>query len=519
VLPVLCGCGSKIGPILGKTDRPREVPLDRSVVWGEARPANDAALLRLGPFDRMGAIPAVEAVSDSALREGPYYRLDDEVYSDGRYDYYRLYTSFGIYDVTSQTLLARRIREVGITAELKQLSAVEIGFEAAGQKAIDVVTGPAAGVGRLVGLVSDPEAAFETVGQVPEGLGNMVSTAQGAVSDVYSGVSGIAANGLGEACSGPGCVRRNQLALEDRASDFLRDKIGQTSRVRALRQQYGVDPYTDNQELIEALEEAAWVRTSMDFALDFVPVGVAVPGMGLVSDINGYYGRLSDIASYRDPGESARKTRADIAEIGVSEDVAAALVSNPAYDPAAREALLSALRDMPRVEGRGAFLQAAAMAASPPQALDYAVSAEAFLYVHRHETPLLGFVVAEGLPGAVTKDGRMLAMMPISDRLAWTERNAKALLALSDASRARLGPARLELRLRGPATPRAAAALAGLGYSLRERHVFPEEADKPEEEEPGRFGAFSRFLPDVSGFSGATAAAPSAPRDPLRNRR
>src|SRR5690606_29090109 len=89
--------------------------------------------------------------------------------------------------------------------------------------------------------------------------------------------------------------RLGELAdnLASAATGFIADHIGYSSRREALYARMGIDPYTKNTELIDSLNEVARIETGLGFALNFVPLGYEIPGLGIVSDINRYHGYLN----------------------------------------------------------------------------------------------------------------------------------------------------------------------------------------------------------------------------------
>jgi hypothetical protein len=88
-----------------------------------------------------------------------------------------------------------------------------------------------------------------------------------------------------------------------------------------------------------------------------------------------------------------------------------------------------------------------------------------------HRGGLTQFIMLGGYPFNLTRDGRVVGIMPV-DALAWTETTGKALSdAAADAKR--LVPnARGEVRISGQATAMARQRLKALGWTVVENVKF-----------------------------------------------
>jgi hypothetical protein len=81
------------------------------------------------------------------------------------------------------------------------------------------------------------------------------------------------------------------------------------------------------------------------------------------------------------------------------------------------------------------------------------------------------FVLLGGYPFNVTRQGRIIGVMPI-DALAWTEKIAGVLRGCAADARKLSAGKPVELRITGTATPRARKELQALGWRVVENAKF-----------------------------------------------
>jgi hypothetical protein len=130
--------------------------------------------------------------------------------------------------------------------------------------------------------------------------------------------------------------------------------------------------------------------------------------------------------------------------------------------------MVAALDSMSAVRDRDVFVGRAA--AADGRAIAYVLrrTAELMADDYRKHGGYVRFVSLAAFPYAITRDGRVMALLPI-DALSWTRDTAVGFTAVSN-ERKRIAPkARGELRITGTATAMAKERLAAEGWTVLER--------------------------------------------------
>jgi len=152
-------------------------------------------------------------------------------------------------------------------------------------------------------------------------------------------------------------------------------------------------------------------------------------------------------------------------------DLVEALLVNRNYTPIDMAVLAAALDNMPGVEDRAVFLQRAAQIDTRSLAYFMRRHAEMLKNHQSRGAAFARFVSLGGYPFNVTRDGRILGVMPI-DALAWTETIADVLRICAADARKVSATRQVELRITGTATPRAKRELKALGWRVVENTRF-----------------------------------------------
>jgi hypothetical protein len=154
--------------------------------------------------------------------------------------------------------------------------------------------------------------------------------------------------------------------------------------------------------------------------------------------------------------------------MGVEPEMIEALIVNRNYTPIDIAATVASIDSMTSVGERRLFFNQAQAAKSRELAYFTRKRAE---MLAAHRAGLSQFIMLGGYPFNLTRDGRVVGIMPV-DALAWTENTGKSLNdAAADAKR--LVPnARPEMRITGQATALAKQKLKALGWNVVENVRF-----------------------------------------------
>ncbi len=361
------------------------------------------------------------------------YSIQDPVRSDGLLRLYTLGTPYGDVNVQGDQMLKMRIVELAALRELEKIS----GSESFGKALAEAGLSPLKYTGRLI---TNPA---QTVQDTFSGIGNMF------------GRIGANMNNMGK-------TNENAVA----------SLLGVTEQRRKLATRFGVDPYTDLSPLsakLERLSEAAATGgLTVSGALFVVPgaAGIVVSNLSTANRLGD--AKLEDLARDYTPAQIMDLNRQRLKAMEVEPELIEALLVNRNYTPIDLAATVAALDSMNAVADRRLFFQQAQNANS--RGIAYFTRKRAEM-IAAHGRDLTQFIILGGYPFNLTRDGRVVGIMPV-DALSWTETTSKALSdAAADAKR-RAPNARGELRISGQATALAKQKLKALGWSVVENVRF-----------------------------------------------
>jgi len=367
-------------------------------------------------------------------RVGANYTIRNPVRSDGILRVYVLATPYGDLTVQGDEMLRMRINELNALAALEKVSSSET-------------------FGRALAEAGLSPLKF---------AGQLIMNPIGTVNDTLTGVGAF----FGRLGSGINNAGRTP-------DDAVSSLFGVTDQRRHLAAAYGVDPYTDLPPLATKLEQlsqaAAMGGLVVTGALLAIPGGVATL---VASNLSTAY-KLNNIGI----DELARDyTAAQILDInrkilfdmGVEEGLRERLLANRNYTPIDMAAMVAALESMAAVRDRQVFVARAAAANSRALAYVTRRMAEALANDDRRHGGYVRFVFLAGFPYVLTRDGRVMAIVPI-DILSWTRETAAGFGKVS-ADHKRVAPkARGVLRIAGRATSLAKRQLKAQGWAVLER--------------------------------------------------
>jgi hypothetical protein len=425
-----------------------------------------AAPSKGGQFEKPTTLSASRILPPNLIK-GPYHTVKEKVVSDGYFNSYTIDSQFGTFEVEGYALLETRIGELVALAELDELSSSSVFADAAYKAGKGIVLAPVNIVKKTAKHVSDPQKMKETIQAVPEGAERLFSWVyrQGkrgvtAIGDAFSSSDSNDTDtkkdeqkkSTGEAVSG----------TIDQGSALGLRFIGYTKRQREWFRKLKVNPYTSNETLRDEVMRVAGIETAVGTAFRFVP------GLGLLGELstfNTWYERAEKLSLYEDPDTIGKKNQKELLELGVPEELLTTFLQNKAYNPWTRRFIAASLTAIgSTVKGHDAFIRAANQATNEPSALYFVSIAEALEKRHQ-KTPLQKIVASMYLPAALTKDRTLY--LPLSvDYLFWTEQVAQIFQDFKAQVVKEAPFNKMQVSIRGQATPRAKQALEGLGASV-----------------------------------------------------
>jgi len=373
---------------------------------------------------------AAQLLSPDELR-GPHHTVADAVRTDGYYHEFRITSDFGEFEAAGRTMLAVRLHEIRALAQLDEVSKTAVFLKSAGTSVVNVGRGVAA-------AVTSP-----------------VDTARG----VGSGVKRLGVN-LGR------MTRRtvDSVTSEDPAEEpapggnaavgAAQGVLGVNRAARRWAQKVGVDPYSTNPVLRQALDDFGRVDAAGSIA---TKVFLPIPG------VVGMTATVSDLVWAKDPEELRKINEQRLRDLGVPGGTAQRLFRNSAMTLSNETRLIAALHAL-KLPGAADRVAAAAESRHEREALFHVESAE--LLQQRHaKTPFTGLLTDSLATVAVTADRQAVVLLPI-DWLRWTDTAASTLRDIDARSRKELKATRLLIVLTGKASSLAAREIGAQGWVL-----------------------------------------------------
>jgi len=396
-----------------------------------------AALLGASDYEPLPTFKA-SAILPAQQVKGPLFTVAETVRNDGFLNGFHIDTpEFGSYEVQGRGMLLVRLQEIAALGELQKVSKSEVFLKSAGTSVVNV----GKGVGKAV---TDPVETVEGIGggikRFGVNLGRKGKRAAESVTD-------------DDEEDGKSTGDKTAGAAEGAAYSIF----GVTGAQRRWAQKVGVDPYSSNKVLRDALQGIGKVDAAGGIA---AKVAVPIP-MVLTTTAS-----VSNLVWGKDPEEIRKLLEKQITELGASEEVSKAFFKNDVMTPTHWVRTVTALYAV-KARGSADYVDTAADAKSEREAVFLSESAVMLQKLHA-ESPVEAILTDTRIMIAKTKDGRAIALLP-GDYLPWTEKLAHGSKELGERVRAELGAKSAQIWIQGGVSPRARQELKTLGWGVREK--------------------------------------------------
>jgi hypothetical protein len=298
----------------------------------------------------------------------------------------------------------------------------------------------------------------ETVEGVPGGVGRMFGrVGRSAKRTAEKGKEAVDKDD-DKASPSPGDSKSNaSKAAADATVGAANSVLGVSAGRRRWAQELGVDPYTSNAPLAQALDKVGQIDAAGRFTTKLVP------GMAVLSTV----AKVNTLVYSKPPDELLKHNEARLKAIGATAEQSRDLRLNANIRLSTQTRIVAALDALAGVADRGSFLEPAAAIDSDAGALYYADAAEMLARFHA-TSPLARLVPAQAAAVALTKDGRLVHLLP-ADYVPWTAAVAEAVDVASRRAKEDFASARLEVWISGEASARTKSELATRGWRVEER--------------------------------------------------
>jgi hypothetical protein len=370
---------------------------------------------------------AAAALPDVAS-SGPHYVINDQVENDGFMNFYVITSDYGTFTAQGNTRARGVIREIYAITTLRESSKLQA--LGAGIKDGAVQTFDAAAT-----LVEDP---MGTVEKIPGGMKRLFSNASRALDRSASGEKG------------------------DTEDNAFHQSLGFSRLKRQLAVELGVDPYSPNPALQEALNASANALFIGNMSVKAVnlamPVAVAIPISATRATKT-----VSEKIIDESPVNLERNNTDLLTYMGLDTWYIDSFVQNTSYRPTHETVITQCLYEMRGVQNIDLFLQYAINALDDNDAIRVTRQAELLLDYHQTKGELKSFRLISGIPIAETMSGKLLFIGEV-DYLSWTTELAQVVTGIRSRLPYDLQTLPFEVVITGKFSPMSKQALQDLGY-------------------------------------------------------
>ena len=388
-------------------------------------------------------VPADEspAASLSAAQvSGKYFHIEDPVHCDGLMHRYVIESRFGTFSAYGTDALNVRLKEIAALTAIADSSDTSVVLKAA-------VRGTQEQAKAVIRMGTHPVG---TVIGVPRGIAHLLGGYRARAEEVTGQAKQALASGSdnhGGAASAGELANKSVRAAENQAKSFL----GVPAAERRWYNKLGVDPYTNNSVLRDAVKHLARIDATASFGMRFAPIGI--PFAGEVE-------KALDTIDHEDPAVLTKRRRADLASYGLTTAEIEQFEHTALLTPTRQTLLVDTVRALEAVEGRAELLRHAMTVESEEEVEVFLQST--LLLRHFHVQRILA---GPRIPTAELPDGH-IAVFGSFDAVQWTEQVAGYERALREALPAQ---ATKELWLTGTVSGVARAALEQHGWVIHDR--------------------------------------------------
>ena len=357
--------------------------------------------------------------------KGPHHAIAGAVETEGYFHEFHIQSDFGGFDATGRTMLAVRLHEIEALAQLEDVSKTEVFLQAAGTSVLNVGKGVATAVTKPAETAKGIGSGVKRFGV---NLGRMTKrTVDSATGEDPAGTS---------------------TQSDNAAVSAGRSVLGVSRASRQWAQKLGVDPYTTNPVLKNALDDIGEIDAAGSIA---TKVALPIPGVvGMTATVSG-------LVWGKDPEELRKLNEQRLKELGVPDATAKRLFLNSAMTLSYETRIIAALHAL-KLPGAADRVAAAADSRHAREALFHVESAE-LLQAQHAKTPFAALLTDSLATVAVTAGGKAVLLLPL-DWVRWTAAAESTLKEIDGRARKELKATSFGIMLTGKTSATAAKELA-----------------------------------------------------------
>jgi hypothetical protein len=312
-------------------------------------------------------------VLEKDLLQGENYTINPTVMNDGLINTYHLTTDYGSFEMESTAGLMNRINELNALRKMEAL-------EQSGVFKDSLVEGIKAPIKGAVDLIKSP---IETTKGFLSGTGKFLSN-------------------MGHAI----------VSDDPNQDNVLKVAIGYDAAKRAYAYEFGINPYSSYEPLINRLGQIA--RSAVAGGL--VPratLSVIDEDFATVMSISAFTKNIRKLLRDNSPSDLHKINKEKLEKLGIASPMTEAFLSNYSYDPQERTLLVAALEQMHGVQGLEIFISAADTSTNRSVAFLYRLIAEMMAGYHTKVAPVERIAGTGSTLFLQKKDGTLVLTLPM----------------------------------------------------------------------------------------------------------
>jgi hypothetical protein len=314
----------------------------------------------------------VETFLSAELISGPHYTMAPKAEIRRAIAFYNLDTSYGKTKVSGTVALLERIDELRAIATLEEMKKTDVYTDAVKKSA-----GGPLDTGKA--LVDDPV---------------------GTVSDTAKGLGGFLAD-----------VGYSIVSDDPSQENVAKTATGFSAAKRKLAHQLGVNPYSSFEPLQDHMSEIAWTMVGGGLTVT-AAFSMINNTAGLVVRVTAGSNKARTLVRDNSPRKLKNHNIEALEAMGVSEDLAEAVLDNHNFDPEAITRIVVALQELAGVDGRGDLVGRIALVATPSQATKARDWMELLASYHATVAPAKSLIIVSTAPFLVDAKGKVHGVFP-----------------------------------------------------------------------------------------------------------
>ena len=272
-------------------------------------------------------VPASSQLDANQL-QGEHYSIVDDVLVSGYMNHYTVNSDYGQFTAVGNRKLKKLLHEIDAIAELKKMTSVSVGTDAA--------IGAVADTGEsLVALATDPVGSINNLGA---GVSRLFKRTSKTAKQVSSQVSDT----VSDTVSGEDDEDGDDASASDMTSQLTSAYLGIGKAQRQIASELKVDPYSDNPVLQAELARVAKVSGTVGKVTNIlIPIPSVVGTAAIVSDM---VWNLS-------PTDLLIQNQETLKALGYSDELIQEFFSNKVYSPTEQTAFVAAVKSLDHLQG------------------------------------------------------------------------------------------------------------------------------------------------------------------------